>query len=109
MDFIIAKYAGVAELASLRLSAACGRYSEVSKGAAVEIMRSVQRANNFGNRKSLAEVIIIFSCKLSAGKTESKTKYAGVAELADAPDLGSGGKTVQVQVLSPAPEINAYL
>jgi hypothetical protein len=26
-----------------------------------------------------------------------------VAELADAPDLGSGGFTVQVQVLSPAP------
>ncbi len=28
---------------------------------------------------------------------------AGVAELADAPDLGSGGTPVQVQVLSPAP------
>ena len=28
---------------------------------------------------------------------------AGVAELADALDLGSSGKTVQVQVLSPAP------
>ena len=26
-----------------------------------------------------------------------------MAELADAPDLGSGGNTVQVQVLSPAP------
>ena len=32
------------------------------------------------------------------------TKYAGVAELADAPDLGSGGTPVQVQVLSPAPK-----
>ena len=33
------------------------------------------------------------------------TKYesAGVAELADAPDLGSGVFDVQVQVLSPAP------
>ena len=30
-------------------------------------------------------------------------KYAGVAELADALDLGSSGNTVQVQVLSPAP------
>ena len=29
-------------------------------------------------------------------------KVAGVAELADAPDLGSGGNPVQVQVLSPA-------
>jgi hypothetical protein len=29
--------------------------------------------------------------------------YAGVAELADAIDLGSIGNTVQVQVLSPAP------
>ena len=29
-------------------------------------------------------------------------KYAGVAELADAPDLGSGVPDVQVQVLSPA-------
>ena len=28
--------------------------------------------------------------------------YAGVAELADAPDLGSGIYDVQVQVLSPA-------
>ena len=33
----------------------------------------------------------------------SLNKYAGVAELADAPDLGSGGTPVQVQVLSPAP------
>ena len=32
-----------------------------------------------------------------------KITYAGVAELADAPDLGSGGTPVQVQVLSPAP------
>ena len=30
--------------------------------------------------------------------------YAGVAELADAPDLGSGVLDVQVQVLSPAPK-----
>ena len=29
-------------------------------------------------------------------------KYAGVAELADAPDLGSGIFDVKVQVLSPA-------
>ena len=29
--------------------------------------------------------------------------HAGVAELADAPDLGSGVPDVQVQVLSPAP------
>ena len=29
---------------------------------------------------------------------------AGVAELADAPDLGSGISDVQVQVLSPAPD-----
>ena len=28
---------------------------------------------------------------------------AGVVELADTPDLGSGGYPVQVQVLSPAP------
>ena len=30
--------------------------------------------------------------------------FAGVAELADAPDLGSGVFDVQVQVLSPAPK-----
>ena len=29
--------------------------------------------------------------------------YAGMAELADAPDLGSGVSDVQVQVLLPAP------
>ena len=34
-----------------------------------------------------------------------KCIYAGVAELADAQDLGSCGNTVQVQVLSPAPYI----
>ena len=33
----------------------------------------------------------------------SYNDHAGVAELADAPDLGSGGTPVQVQVLSPAP------
>ena len=33
---------------------------------------------------------------------------AGVAELADAPDLGSGGYTVGVQVPSPAPNKNYY-
>ena len=32
-----------------------------------------------------------------------KIKYADVAELADAPDLGSGISDVQVQVLSSAP------
>ena len=32
----------------------------------------------------------------------SESEYAGVAELADAPDLGSGVPDVQVQVLSPA-------
>ena len=30
-------------------------------------------------------------------------QYAGMAELADAPDLGSGVPDVQVQVLLPAP------
>ena len=35
--------------------------------------------------------------------------YAGVAELADAPDLGSGGNTVQVQVLSPAPKSTRFV
>ena len=29
--------------------------------------------------------------------------YAGMVELADTPDLGSGGLSVQVQVLLPAP------
>ncbi len=38
----------------------------------------------------------------------SLNKYAGVAELADAPDLGSGGTPVQVQVLSPAPKIDRF-
>ena len=34
---------------------------------------------------------------------QNQTKYAGVAELADALDLGSSVTHVQVQVLSPAP------
>ena len=33
----------------------------------------------------------------------AQPEFAGVAELADAPDLGSGVPDVQVQVLSPAP------
>ena len=35
--------------------------------------------------------------------------YAGVAELADALDLGSSVPDVQVQLLSPAPTKNALL
>ncbi len=35
-------------------------------------------------------------------------KYADVAELADAPDLGSGGNTVGVRVPSSAPNKNGY-
>ncbi len=33
----------------------------------------------------------------------NKYRFAGMAELADAPDLGSGVFDVQVQVLLPAP------
>ena len=33
--------------------------------------------------------------------------YAGMAELADAPDLGSGVFDVQVQVLLPAPVLDS--
>ena len=35
-------------------------------------------------------------------RMQKQIKYAGVAELADAPDLGSGVPDVKVQVLSPA-------
>ena len=35
--------------------------------------------------------------------------YAGMAELADAPDLGSGSIGVQVQVLLPVPEKDSGL
>jgi hypothetical protein len=31
------------------------------------------------------------------------THHAGMAELADAPDLGSGGFSMEVQILLPAP------
>ena len=40
---------------------------------------------------------------------KSQIEYAGVAELADAPDLGSGVPDVQVQVLSPALELGMGL
>lgn len=36
----------------------------------------------------------------------SFSRYAGVAELADAPDLGSGAFGVGVRVPSPAPLVN---
>ena len=35
-----------------------------------------------------------------------KAIHAGMAELADAPDLGSGVPDVQVQVLLPAPKLS---
>ena len=53
--------------------------------------------------------------KLTAGRLDEISLkaqfniYAGVAELADAPDLGSGGNPVQVQVLSPAPNRKALI
>ena len=47
-------------------------------------------------------LIIILTSRNKRGIINSLW-YAGVAELADAPDLGSGGYPVQVQVLSPAP------
>ena len=37
-----------------------------------------------------------------------RARRAGVAELADAPDLGSGVFHVQVQVLSPVPKIDKF-
>ena len=41
---------------------------------------------------------------------DDEIQDAGVAELADAPDLGSGGVTpVKVQVLSPAPLTPVHL
>ena len=42
-------------------------------------------------------------CRLRFSKFCYYGWRAGVAELADAPDLGSGGISVKVQVLSPAP------
>ncbi len=52
----------------------------------------------------LMRTLSILPVRLSPQQSFTTTiKYAGVAELADAPDLGSGGTPVQVQVLSPAP------
>ena len=42
---------------------------------------------------------------LSIAHDGLRAVYAGMAELADAPDLGSGGNPVQVQVLLPAPNL----
>ena len=42
---------------------------------------------------------------MTKGKIRDRiNELAGVAELADAPDLGSGVPDVKVQVLSPAPK-----
>ena len=46
---------------------------------------------------------MFFVTYLSHETTFAQNLFAGVAELADALDLGSSGNTVQVQVLSPAP------
>ena len=86
---------GYGGIGSFRPSAACGGCSEGRKGAAVKIVRSEKRANNFGHRKSHAK---------RGCRTTQTTKYAGMAELADALDSGSNScKAVQVQVLLPAP------
>ncbi len=45
--------------------------------------------------------------KTDINRLYKKTEYAGVVELADTPDLGSGISDVQVQVLSPAPSLNS--
>ena len=46
---------------------------------------------------------MFFVTYLSYETTFAQNLFAGVAELADALDLGSSGNTVQVQVLSPVP------
>ena len=49
-------------------------------------------------------MVFLFECWTNDGGYRIIEKqYAGMAELADAPDLGSGVKDVQVQVLLPAP------
>ena len=53
-----------------------------------------------GNEENIFREIKMCERENSATQTNS---LAGVAELADAPDLGSGVTDMQVQVLSPAP------
>ena len=51
----------------------------------------------------IEKVIDIFSqVRYNKRAVKNRLWYAGMAELADAPDLGSGVPDVQVQVLSPA-------
>ena len=52
----------------------------------------------------IEKVIDIFSqVRYNKRAVKNRPWYAGMAELADAPDLGSGVPDVQVQVLLPAP------
>ena len=90
--------ADVAELVDSSASAAGGRKSECEK-----VKRSKSMISGTAN------------CFVGAADNKAGLKdkycllYADVAELADAPDLGSGVSDVQVQVLSSAPKIQSTL
>ena len=94
-------YAGVAELAATSANAACGGFSEHALAQRSKKPRKRCNAPDgfFGHRKSLAG-----ADGYSAITLTEYCLYAGVAELADAPDLGSGVYDVGVQVPSPAPK-----
>ena len=58
------------------------------------IMRNLFASLTFGGKRVIITTV---------GHRPMYIIFAGMAELADAPDLGSGVPDVQVQVLSPAP------
>ena len=65
---------------------------------------NLRRRQNKELRERTASRATMFWRCLAGAAAATKIQYAVVAELADAPDLGSGVYDVQVQVLSPAPK-----
>ena len=88
------KYADVAELAASKTSASGGRRSEFEK----EQKQGVLRAN--ANKTTMLQAV-----SRGAADPKGKTKYADVAELADALASGSSESNfIGVQVPSSAPK-----
>ena len=84
-----------------RCEAEEARASKVQRSK-VDRRKDLSRESSFGHRKRHT-VACQREEKNVKSRLNKKTKYAGVVELADTPDLGSGVPDVQVQVLSPAP------
>ncbi len=87
----------MAELAALKASAPGGRRSELEKAQEQRELRA-----------KASKATMFQAVTRSAAAAIEKLICAGMAELADALDLGSSAKSVQVRPLLPAPKIDKF-